>query len=84
MNDDENLVLALRLRDGRPNNVPHHRRTGECKYAKFYGPGDCDWCKALDAREEAQRPAEPNPNVLVMSLRFQQTAPLALPMRRIA
>jgi hypothetical protein len=84
LSEDENLVLALRLRDGVPNAVPHHRRTGACKYANVYKAGDCDWCKALDRREEAAKPAEANSNVIVMSLRFQQAESDALPMRRIA
>jgi hypothetical protein len=78
------MVLALRLRDGVPNAVPNHRRTGKCKYAKVYAPGECDWCKALDRREEAAQPAEPNGNVIVMSTRFQQSEQDFVRMRRSA
>jgi len=78
------MVLALRLRDGRPNAVPGHRRTGECKYSKIYAPGECDWCKALDAREASEQPAEPNGNVIVMSQRFQQPEQDVALMRRSA
>src|SRR5215213_6254289 len=69
LSDDEQLVLSLRLRDGMPNRLPHHRSTGACKYANFYTAAiDCSWCAALDAREALEAPAEPNSNVIVMSL----------------
>jgi hypothetical protein len=84
LSEDENLVLWLRLRDGVPNPVPNHRRTGACKYARVYGPGECDWCKALDRREEASQPAQPNGNVIVMGLRFQHAEEDVVAMRRIA
>jgi hypothetical protein len=66
------MVLALRLRDGVPNAVPGHRRNGACKYARVYGPGECDWCRALDLREAADRPGEAPANVIVLSLRLNQ------------
>ena len=78
------MILALRLRDGVPNAVPGHRRTGTCKYDKVYGPGECDWCKALDRREEASQPAQPNGNVIVMPLRIQHAEEDVVPMRRSA
>jgi hypothetical protein len=78
------MVLALRLRDGVPNAVPGHRRTGKCKYAKIYGSGECDWCQALDRREESAHPAEPNGNVIVMSQRFSQAEQGVALMRRSA
>jgi hypothetical protein len=78
------MVLALRLRDGVPNAVPNHRRSGKCKYAKVYVPGECDWCRALDLREESAQPAEPNGNVIVMSQRFQQAEQSVALMRRSA
>lgn len=84
LSDDETLVLALRLRDGVPNRVPAHRSTGACKYAEAYADGRCDWCDALDAREAAQAPAEPNPNVVVMTTRWQHAVEDAVPVRRIA
>ena|SRR6185436_14287339 len=84
LSEDENLVLSLRLRDGVPNPVPHHRRNGVCKYEKLYAPGDCEWCQALDRREDAEKPDEPNPSVLVMSLRFLQTEHAPAALRRIA
>ena len=85
LSDDENLVLSLRLRDGRPNRVPHHRSTGDCKYANVYViAGECDWCKVLDAREASEAPAEPNLNVIVMPLRFQHSDVVASRVRRTA
>ena len=42
----------------------------------------CLW--PLDRREEADQPVEANPNVLVMSWRFEQAAAGAVPLRRIA
>jgi hypothetical protein len=78
------MVLALRLRDGVPNAVPNHRRRGTCKYVKVYGPGECDWCKALDLREESAQPDQPHDNVIVLSLRLQQAAQDVVPLRRSA
>ena len=78
------MVLALRLRDGVPNAVPGHRRSGKCKYARVYGPGECDWCQALDLREAAEQPTEPPANVIVLSLRSQQAEHADALMRRSA
>ena len=78
-------MLSLRLRDGRPNRVPHHRSTGDCKYANVYViTGECDWCKVLDAREASEAPAQPNPNVIVMPLRFQHSDGNVARVRRTA
>jgi hypothetical protein len=77
-------VLSLRLRDGLPNRVPRHRTRGACKYADFYLDGECEWCRAQDAREALEAPAEPNANVIVMSLRFQRDSKDDAPMRRAA
>lgn len=78
------MVLALRLRDGVPNAVPGHRRNGACKYARVYGPGECDWCQALDLRDAAEQPAEPPANVIVLSLRSEHAAQAGALMRRSA
>jgi hypothetical protein len=77
-------VLSLRLRDGVPNRVPRHRSTGACKYADSYLNGECDWCRAQDAREALEAPAEPNANVIVMSSRFRRDNEDDAPMPRAA
>jgi hypothetical protein len=82
LSDDENLVLALRLRDGRPNPVPGHLREGACRYARHYPEGGCDWCSAL-AQREAGTESEVPPNVIVMSHHRPQADDNA-PARRIA
>jgi hypothetical protein len=85
LSQDENLVLALRLRDGVPNRMPQHRNTGACKYLRFYADGgDCEWCRALEAREAVTTPAEIPSNVIVMSLRRPHAGEDAVPARRIA
>jgi hypothetical protein len=71
LSDDEELVLALRLRDGRPGPVPEHQRRGTCRYEKFYPNGGCDWCRAIDKRGAAEAPPEPNPDVIVVTDRWQ-------------
>ena len=77
-------MLTLRLRDGVQTPVPAHRRTGACKYGAFYPDSGCEWCKALDAREAATAPAEPNANVIVMAQRWQHADEDAIAVRRIA